>query len=110
MVSSMEEGSFSDTVLAEAKRQHAVLARRVAAIYPGADHHGLDGLHRKLATSLTLGRPLRVKYGMDPTAPDLHLGHCVVLRGMRRFQDLGHVAQPSIGDSTRPPQRSARPP
>jgi hypothetical protein len=37
---------------------------------------------------------------MDPTAPDLHLGHCVVLNGMRRFQDLGHIAQPLIGDYT----------
>ncbi len=96
----MEESSFSRAVLAEAKRQHAILSRGVAAIYPGPDRQGFDGLHHKLARSLTDGRPLKVKFGMDPTAPDLHLGHCVVLRGMRRFQDLGHVAQPLIGDYT----------
>ena len=98
----MEEssGSFSDAVLVEARRQHAILSRGAAAIYPGPDRHGLDGLHHKLASALIDGRPLKVKFGMDPTAPDLHLGHCVVLNGMRRFQDLGHVAQPLIGDYT----------
>jgi tRNA synthetases class I (W and Y) len=92
--------SFSDAVLAEAKRQHAILSRGIAAIYPGPDRQGFDGLHHKLARSLTDHRPLKIKFGIDPTAPDLHLGHCVVLRGMRRFQDLGHVAQPLIGDYT----------
>jgi tyrosyl-tRNA synthetase len=56
-----------------------------------------DGeLERKLA----LGRPLRVKLGIDPSRPDLHLGHAVVLRKLRRFQDLGHVAVLIIGDFT----------
>ena len=45
-----------------------------------------------------LGKPLRVKAGFDPTAPDLHLGHSVVLRKMRQFQDLGHKAVLIIGD------------
>ena len=47
-----------------------------------------------------LGRPLRVKLGMDPTAPDIHLGHTVVLRKLRQFQDLGHKAVLIIGDYT----------
>jgi hypothetical protein len=94
------ETSFSGAVLTEARRQHAILSRGVAAVYPGPDRQGLDGLHHKLAKSLTDCRPLKVKFGMDPTAPDLHLGHCVVLNGMRRFQDLGHIAQPLIGDYT----------
>jgi tyrosyl-tRNA synthetase len=49
---------------------------------------------------LAQGRPLRVKLGMDPTAPDLHLGHTVVINKLRQFQDLGHHAQFLIGDFT----------
>ena len=46
------------------------------------------------------GRQLRAKLGMDPTAPDIHLGHTVVLRKLRQFQDLGHKAILIIGDYT----------
>ena len=46
------------------------------------------------------GRPLRVKAGFDPTAPDLHVGHTVLLRKMKHFQDLGHRVIFLIGDST----------
>ena len=53
-----------------------------------------------LRERLKLGRPLRVKVGFDPTAPDLHLGHTVVLRKMRHFQDLGHTVIFMIGDMT----------
>src|SRR6185437_13406430 len=53
-------------------------------------------LERKLAR----GKPLRVKAGFDPTAPDLHLGHTVVLNKMRQFQDLGHHVMFLIGDFT----------
>src|SRR5664280_2701767 len=49
---------------------------------------------------LALGRPLRIKLGVDPTAPDLHLGHAVPLRKLRQFQDLGHVVVLIIGDFT----------
>jgi len=55
-----------------------------------------DELHDKLA----LGRPLRVKLGVDPTTSDIHLGHTVVLRKLRQFQDLGHQAILIIGDFT----------
>ncbi len=55
---------------------------------------------RKLARSRATGQPLRIKFGMDPTAPDLHLGHTVVLNKMRQFQELGHVVIPLIGDFT----------
>src|ERR1041384_7871169 len=54
----------------------------------------------ELKNKLAQGRPLRVKLGCDPTAPDLHLGHSVVLRKMRQFQDLGHKAVLIIGDAT----------
>jgi tyrosyl-tRNA synthetase len=55
---------------------------------------------KKLARSQATGVPLRIKFGMDPTAPDLHLGHTVVLNKMRQLQDLGHVVIPLIGDFT----------
>jgi tyrosyl-tRNA synthetase len=54
----------------------------------------------ELATRVGLGRPLRIKAGFDPTAPDLHLGHTVLLNKMRQFQDLGHTAIFLIGDFT----------
>jgi tyrosyl-tRNA synthetase len=57
-------------------------------------------LRAKLEKSRTTGKPLRVKLGMDPTAPDLHLGHTVVLRKLKHFQDLGHTAIFLIGDFT----------
>src|SRR4051794_37044696 len=53
-------------------------------------------LERKLGE----GRPLRVKLGLDPTAPDIHLGHTVVLRKLREFQDRGHVVILIVGDYT----------
>src|SRR5450631_1740794 len=57
-------------------------------------------LRTKLEKSCATGKPLRVKLGMDPTAPDLHLGHTVVLRKLKHFQDLGHTAIFLIGDFT----------
>ncbi|MCL4293235.1 MAG: tyrosine--tRNA ligase, partial [Acidimicrobiia bacterium] len=68
-----------------------------------------------LRRKLSLGRPLRVKLGIDPTASDIHLGFAVVLRTLRRFQDAGHVAVLILGDFTArvgdPSGRSAtRPP
>lgn len=54
----------------------------------------------ELARKLELGRPLRVKLGVDPTAPDIHLGHAVVLGKLREFQDAGHLAVLIIGDWT----------
>src|SRR3954465_14416904 len=54
----------------------------------------------ELANKLALGRPLRVKLGVDPTSPDLHLGHAIILRKLRQFQDLGHQAVLIIGDFT----------
>lgn len=70
---------------------------------------------RKLAKSRQTGKPLRIKLGLDPTAPDIHLGHTVVLNKMRQLQDLGHtvifligdftsmIGDPSGRNSTRPP-------
>jgi tyrosyl-tRNA synthetase len=59
-----------------------------------------EELRAKLEQSARTGKPLRVKLGVDPTAPDLHLGHTVVLRKLKHFQDLGHTAIFLIGDFT----------
>jgi tyrosyl-tRNA synthetase len=59
-----------------------------------------EELRERLAASAKEGRPLRVKAGFDPTAPDLHLGHTVLLRKMKHFQDLGHTVIFLIGDMT----------
>jgi tyrosyl-tRNA synthetase len=70
---------------------------QIAELTRGAlDVIEVEGLRTKLAR----GNPLVVKLGADPTAPDLHLGHSVVLHALRRFQDLGHRAQFLIGDFT----------
>jgi tyrosyl-tRNA synthetase len=57
-------------------------------------------LAERLELGAKQGRPLRIKLGLDPTSPDIHLGHTVVLRKMRQFQDLGHKAVLIIGDYT----------
>src|SRR6202451_3654628 len=57
-------------------------------------------LRSKLERSRASGKPLRVKAGFDPTAPDLHLGHTVLLRKLKHFQDLGHTVIFLIGDFT----------
>ncbi len=59
-----------------------------------------DELKAKLAKSLKTGKPLRAKLGVDPTAPDIHLGHTVVIRKLKHFQDMGHTAVFLIGDFT----------
>ncbi|MDX6767307.1 MAG: tyrosine--tRNA ligase [Candidatus Methylacidiphilales bacterium] len=63
---------------------------------------GVETIHSKpeLLKKLQTGRPLRVKLGFDPTSPDLHLGHAVVLNKIRQFQDLGHTAVILVGDYT----------
>jgi len=59
-----------------------------------------DELRKKLEASVKTGKPLKIKTGFDPTAPDLHLGHTVLLRKLRQFQDLGHEVYFLIGDFT----------
>jgi tyrosyl-tRNA synthetase len=59
-----------------------------------------EELKAKLAKSLKTGKPLRAKLGLDPTAPDIHLGHTVVIRKLKHFQDLGHTAVFLLGDFT----------
>jgi tyrosyl-tRNA synthetase len=70
---------------------------QLAVILRGADELVSEA---ELVERLKTGRPLRVKAGFDPTAPDLHLGHTVLINKMRQFQELGHRAQFLIGDFT----------
>ena len=72
----------------------AVTLRGCEELLPEADWQ------KKLARSAATGTALRIKFGLDPTAPDLHLGHTVVFSKMRQLQDLGHTVIPLIGDFT----------
>jgi tyrosyl-tRNA synthetase len=77
------------------------VARQLDMLLTGsADVIPADELEEKLARSLKEGTPLRVKLGIDPSTPDLHLGHAVVLRKLRQFQDLGHLPVLIVGDFT----------
>ena len=76
------------------EEQLAYLRKGVAEVIPEAEFRA------KLEQSLKTGKPLRVKLGVDPTAPDLHLGHTVVMRKLKHFQDLGHTAIFLIGGFT----------
>lgn len=77
-------------------REHPVenLLRRTAEV------HTAEELRRKLERAAAEGRPLRVKFGADPSAPDMHLGHVVALNKLREFQELGHEVIFIIGDFT----------
>ncbi|MCK9905541.1 tyrosine--tRNA ligase, partial [Frankia sp. Cpl3] len=59
-----------------------------------------EDLRRKLERYVTTGTPLKIKLGLDPSAPDIHVGHTVVLQKLRQFQELGHTIQLLIGDFT----------
>lgn len=75
--------------------------RQLDVMREGAvEFYGEDALRERLAECLAAGRPLRVKLGLDPSAPDIHLGHSVVLAKLRQFQDLGHTPIFLVGDFT----------
>jgi tyrosyl-tRNA synthetase len=78
----------------EINRQFEAIAAMAAEIIPA------DELRLRLKRSLECNAPLRIKYGIDPTNPDVHIGHLVPCRMIRTFQDLGHTAVLIIGDYT----------
>lgn len=78
----------------ELDRQYDILSRGVVEIIPE------EAFKEKLARSIVTGKPLKVKLGLDPTAPDIHIGHTVVINKLRQFQELGHQIQLIIGDFT----------
>ncbi|MGG2199519.1 MULTISPECIES: tyrosine--tRNA ligase [Paenibacillus] len=78
----------------EVNRQLETIRRGVVEIVPE------DELRNKVIDSVATGKPLNVKLGLDPSAPDIHVGHTVVLHKLRQFQELGHQVQLIIGDFT----------
>ena len=77
-----------------------LIAKGAAEVIPPVASDDKAALRARLAESARAGRPLRVKAGFDPTAPDLHLGHTVLIRKLRHFQQLGHTVIFLIGDAT----------
>jgi tyrosyl-tRNA synthetase len=89
-----QEQAMKPEVQAELEKQLKIIQRGAAEILPA------EGLIAKLRRSIETGEPLKVKLGLDPTAPDLHIGHTVVFNKLRDFQKLGHIVQLVIGDFT----------
>src|SRR6476469_6282689 len=81
-------------ILKSVNEQLDLIARGTEQIEP------LGDLRKKLERSVATGKPLRVKYGIDPTGIDVHLGHTVPLRKLRLFQELGHQAVLILGNYT----------
>lgn len=89
-----EKSQLTDAQKQEVERQLTMIRRGVVEIIPEED------LRRKLERYVTTGTPLKIKLGLDPSAPDIHVGHTVVLQKLRQFQELGHTIQLLIGDFT----------
>ncbi|MNB77252.1 Tyrosine--tRNA ligase [compost metagenome] len=90
----MEWGELTPAQQQEVERQLETAVRGAAEIIP------VEELRRKLMKSVTAGVPLNIKLGLDPSAPDIHIGHTVVLHKLRQFQESGHQVQLIIGDFT----------
>src|SRR5438045_3411608 len=86
--------SESMSKFASLEEQLDLITKGAAEIVP------LDALKERIEKSIATGKPMRIKAGFDPTAPDLHLGHTVLLRKLKHFQDLGHTVIFLIGDAT----------
>jgi tyrosyl-tRNA synthetase len=85
---------LTEDQLREVERQMAIIRRGTAEIVPEEE------MRKKVEKSVLTGKPLNVKLGLDPSAPDIHIGHTVVLHKLRHFQELGHTIQLVIGDFT----------
>ncbi|MDR6878412.1 tyrosine--tRNA ligase [Bacillus sp. 3255] len=85
---------LTDAQKQEVERQLQLIRRGAAEVIPD------EALKLKIAQSVATGKPLKVKLGLDPSAPDIHIGHTVVLQKLRQFQELGHEVQLIIGDFT----------
>ncbi|ARK31737.1 tyrosine--tRNA ligase [Halalkalibacter krulwichiae] len=89
-----KEFTLTEAQQKEVERQLAHLKRGVVEIVPE------DEFRKKIEKSVVTGKPLKIKLGMDPSAPDVHIGHTVPLHKLRQFQELGHEVQMLIGDFT----------
>lgn len=87
-------GNNKEALEKEVQHQMRIILKGVAEVV------GEEELREKVERSIREGRPLNVKFGLDPTAPDIHLGHAVVLRRLKQLQDLGHQIKIIIGDFT----------
>ena len=85
---------------ASVDEQLDLITKGAAEIIPAAGSMDAAALRARLQRSMDTGVPMRIKAGFDPTAPDLHLGHTVLIRKLRHFQQLGHTVIFLIGDST----------
>ena len=97
---SIESQTISMHNFAPIEEQLDLITKGAAELVPAADSGAPDALRARLEESRKTGKPLRIKAGFDPTAPDLHLGHTVLMRKLRHFQQLGHTVIFLIGDST----------
>ena len=88
------------TIFAPVAEQLDLITKGAAEIIPPAAASAAEALAARLEDSRKTGVPLRIKAGFDPTAPDLHLGHTVLMRKLKHFQQLGHTVIFLIGDST----------
>lgn len=86
--------NLTEDQIQEVERQFAIYAGGTQEVIPE------NGLKQKIAKSIRTNTPLKIKLGLDPSAPDVHIGHTVVLNKMRQFQDNGHIVQLIIGDFT----------
>ncbi|WP_080840321.1 tyrosine--tRNA ligase [Cohnella massiliensis] len=87
-------GTLTQEQQREVDRQLAIIRRGAVEIVPEEE------LAAKIAEAVRTGRSLKIKLGLDPSAPDIHIGHTVVLHKLRQFQELGHEVQLLIGDFT----------
>ncbi|WP_096435848.1 tyrosine--tRNA ligase [Alteribacter populi] len=85
---------LNESQLKELEKQYSILSSGVAEILPKEE------FKEKIAKSIRDQKPLKVKLGLDPTAPDVHIGHTVVLNKLKQFQEFGHTIQLLIGDFT----------
>ncbi|HXE09575.1 MAG TPA: tyrosine--tRNA ligase [Acidobacteriaceae bacterium] len=97
---SIESPTLSMPAFAPVDEQLDLITKGAAELVPAAESGAPDALRARLEESRKTGVPLRIKAGFDPTAPDLHLGHTVLMRKLRHFQQLGHTVIFLIGDST----------
>ncbi len=95
-----ESVAASASAFPPVNEQLDLITKGAAELIPVANSSAPDALRTRLEESRKSGVPLRIKAGFDPTAPDLHLGHTVLMRKLRHFQQLGHTVIFLIGDST----------
>jgi tyrosyl-tRNA synthetase len=96
----MPSETQTELIFAPVDEQLDLITKGAAELVPAAQSTAPDALRARLEDSRKTGVPLRIKAGFDPTAPDLHLGHTVLMRKLRHFQQLGHTVIFLIGDST----------